>query len=172
MAANVAIDGASSSSTVYGTPRPPPRLISSIGLGNPVHPDFGSGNYNGAPIGIPYAIVSNATKRVPVGFDYAGESDKGPYPIPPNVAVEGGRSSSGDRHVIVVDRGRICGGITARTSAHLAPLCDDLTSAMIKLRGEEISRAFYESQAAAVDRIEEIQKLEQRVAAMRSLFDS
>jgi hypothetical protein len=79
-------------------------LISSIGLGNPVHPDFGSGNYNGAPIGIPYAIVANATKRVPVGFDYAGESDKGPYPIPPNVAVEGGRSSSGDRHVIVVNK--------------------------------------------------------------------
>ncbi len=62
--------------------------------------------------------------------------------------------------MIVVDRGRIAGGITARTSAHLAPLCDDLTSAMIKLRGEEISRAFYESQASAVDRIEEIQKRE------------
>src|SRR6266403_366437 len=60
----------------------------------------------------------------------------------------------------MLDRGAICGGITARTSAHLAPLCDDLTSAMIKLRGEEISRAFYESQAAAVDRIEEIQKRE------------
>src|SRR5437879_2355385 len=42
--------------------------------------------------------------------------------------------------VIVVDRGAIAGGITARTTAHLAPLCDDLTSAMIKLRGEDISR--------------------------------
>src|ERR1700710_631145 len=62
--------------------------------------------------------------------------------------------------VIVVDRGRIAGGITARTSAHLAPLCDDLTSEMIKLRGEEISRAFYQSQAGAVDRIEAIQKRE------------
>ena len=62
------------------------------------------------------------------------------------------------RRVIVVDRGRIAGGITARTSAHLAPLCDDLTSAMISLRGEETSRLFYESQAAAVDRIEAIQK--------------
>jgi glycine/D-amino acid oxidase-like deaminating enzyme/nitrite reductase/ring-hydroxylating ferredoxin subunit len=60
--------------------------------------------------------------------------------------------------VIVVDRGDIAGGITARTTAHLAPLCDDLTSEMIKLRGEDISREFYESQAAAVDRIEEIQK--------------
>jgi glycine/D-amino acid oxidase-like deaminating enzyme/nitrite reductase/ring-hydroxylating ferredoxin subunit len=60
--------------------------------------------------------------------------------------------------VIVIDRGEIAGGITARTTAHLAPLCDDLTSEMIKLRGEDISKAFYESQAAAIDRIEEIQK--------------
>lgn len=73
------------------------------------------------------------------------------------------------QHVIVVDRGGICSGITARTSAHLAPLCDDLTSAMIKLRGEEISRAFYESQAAAVDRIEEIQKLEKIKCDFRRL---
>jgi glycine/D-amino acid oxidase-like deaminating enzyme/nitrite reductase/ring-hydroxylating ferredoxin subunit len=64
------------------------------------------------------------------------------------------------QQTVILDRGRIAGGITARTSAHLAPLCDDLTSAMIKLRGEEMSRAFYESQAAAVDRIEEIQKRE------------
>jgi glycine/D-amino acid oxidase-like deaminating enzyme/nitrite reductase/ring-hydroxylating ferredoxin subunit len=70
------------------------------------------------------------------------------------LAIEGQR-------VIVVDRGKIAGGITARTSAHLAPLCDDLTSAMISLRGEEIARLFYESQAAAVDRIEEIQKREE-----------
>jgi hypothetical protein len=63
-------------------------------------------------------------------------------------------------HVIVLDRGKIAGGMTARTSAHLAPLCDDLTSAMVGLRGEEISRRFYESQAAAVDRIEEIQTRE------------
>jgi glycine/D-amino acid oxidase-like deaminating enzyme/nitrite reductase/ring-hydroxylating ferredoxin subunit len=64
------------------------------------------------------------------------------------------------QRVMIVDRGRIAGGITARTSAHLAPLCDDLTSEMIKLRGEETSRKFYESQAAAVDRIEAIQKWE------------
>jgi len=64
------------------------------------------------------------------------------------------------QQVIVVDRGLICDGITARTSAHLAPLCDDLTAEMIKLRGEETSRAFYESQTTAVDRIEEIQKRE------------
>jgi glycine/D-amino acid oxidase-like deaminating enzyme/nitrite reductase/ring-hydroxylating ferredoxin subunit len=71
--------------------------------------------------------------------------------------------------VVVIDRGRIAGGITARTSAHLAPLCDDLTSAMIKLRGEEISRAFYESQAAAVDRIEAIQQSENIACDFRRL---
>jgi glycine/D-amino acid oxidase-like deaminating enzyme len=58
-----------------------------------------------------------------------------------------------NQRVVIIDRGNIAGGITARTSAHLAPLCDDLTSAMIKLRGEDLSRAFYESQAAAIDRI-------------------
>ena len=62
------------------------------------------------------------------------------------------------RSVIVIDRGPIAGGMTARTSAHLAPLCDDLMSEMQKIKGEEQSKLFYESQAAAVDRIEEIQK--------------
>ena len=77
-------------------------------------------------------------------------------------------ASKGQR-VVVIDRGRIAGGITARTSAHLAPLCDDLTSAMIKHRGEELSRAFYKSQAAAVDRIEEIQKQEKISCDFRRL---
>jgi hypothetical protein len=79
------------------------RLITSIGLDAPVHPDFGT-TYNGAPNGIPYAVVSNGTRRVPVSFDYASESDRGPYPLPPNVPIEGGPSSGGDRHVIVVNR--------------------------------------------------------------------
>ena len=80
------------------------KLIAAIGLGSPVHPDFGSGSYDGAPIGIPYAVVSRHTRRVPVRFEYASESDRGPYPIPPGVPIEGGRGSTGDRHVIVVDR--------------------------------------------------------------------
>ncbi len=80
------------------------RLIASIGLGDPVHPDFGSGTWAGGPIGIPFAVVSNRTRRVPVRFQYAWQSDRGPYPIPPNVPIEGGRRSGGDRHVIVVDR--------------------------------------------------------------------
>jgi hypothetical protein len=82
------------------------QLVRSIGLGAYVHPDFGSGTWEGAPIGIPYVTVSKRQRKVPVKFDYADESDRGRYPIPPNVPIEGGRGSNGDRHVIVVDRGR------------------------------------------------------------------
>jgi glycine/D-amino acid oxidase-like deaminating enzyme/nitrite reductase/ring-hydroxylating ferredoxin subunit len=60
--------------------------------------------------------------------------------------------------VIVVDRGRIAGGMTARTTAHLAPQCDDGMSEFKKLRGLEAAKLFYQSQAASIDRIEEIQK--------------
>jgi hypothetical protein len=80
------------------------QLVASIGLSAPVHPDFGSGKYAGEPIGIPYAIVTKRTRRVPVHFTYASQSDPGPYPIPRHVPIEGGRHSNGDRHVIVVDR--------------------------------------------------------------------
>ena len=64
------------------------------------------------------------------------------------------------KSVIVIDRSRIAGGMTSRTSAHLAPLCDDLVSEMTNLKGLEATKLFCESQAAAVDRIEEIQKSE------------
>jgi hypothetical protein len=79
------------------------NLIAAIGLGDPVHPDFGSGVYNGEPIGIPYAVVRSSTRKVPVSFQYASESDKGRYPLPRGVPIEGGYGASGDRHVIVVD---------------------------------------------------------------------
>jgi hypothetical protein len=78
-------------------------LIASIGLTKGLHPDFGA-NYNGGPFGIPYVVVSGNTPGVRVAFDYADESDSGPYPIPPGVPVEGGATSGGDRHVLVVDR--------------------------------------------------------------------
>jgi hypothetical protein len=87
-----------------GVARDSATLIASIGLGNPVHPDFGSGLYAGGPIGIPYAVVGRHTPRVPVTFDYASESDGHFYPLRPGVPIEGGSSSTGDRHVIVVDR--------------------------------------------------------------------
>jgi hypothetical protein len=78
-------------------------LVARIGVSNPVHPDFGT-VYAGAPNGIPYAVVSNKTKRVPVSFQYASESDGHLYPLPRAVEIEGGPRSSGDRHVIVVNK--------------------------------------------------------------------
>lgn len=77
-------------------------LIASCGAGAALHPDFGT-VYDGAPNGIPYILVDSAQAPVAVNFDYADESDPGPYPIPADAPVEGGRASSGDRHVIVED---------------------------------------------------------------------
>jgi len=79
-------------------------IVRSIGTDKGLHPDFGAGLYAGGPIGIPYTTVSKHQHKVHVKFDYAGESDKGPYPIPRNVPIEGGRKSSGDRHALIVDR--------------------------------------------------------------------
>jgi len=79
-------------------------IVDAIGADLNVHADFGSGTWNGGPIGIPYTVVSGSQARVDVDFDYAGESDRGPYPIPANVQIEGGRASDGDRHALIVDR--------------------------------------------------------------------
>jgi hypothetical protein len=83
------------------------RLIASIGTGAAVHADFGSGLYDGSRIGIPYVTVrAKSTPKTRVSFDYASESDKGPYPIPANVPIEGAptHANEGDRHVLIVDR--------------------------------------------------------------------
>ena len=80
------------------------NLIASIGLTTGLHPDFGSGLWDGGPIGIPYVVVSEDPTFVPVSFKWATESDPGPYPIPANAPIEGGANSTGDRHVIVIDR--------------------------------------------------------------------
>ena len=80
-------------------------LIASIGLTTGLHPDFGAGLYNGSPIGIPYIVVAGTQARVAIGWTaYADESDPGPYPVPSNAPVEGAPDTTGDRHVIVIDR--------------------------------------------------------------------
>ena len=81
-------------------------LVRSIGRSAPVHPDFGSGLWEGGPIGIPFTTVGPRQRKVPVTFEYAGESDGRRYPVPRNAPIEGGRAADGDRHVIVVDRKR------------------------------------------------------------------
>lgn len=76
-------------------------IITAIGAERGLHADFGSGLWQGRPIGIPITTVPASQRKVHVAFEYADESDGGPYPIPANVRIEGG----GDRHAIVVDRG-------------------------------------------------------------------
>jgi hypothetical protein len=80
------------------------QIVDSIGAGTGLHADFGSGLWDGAPIGIPITVVGRRQSKSLVSFDYADESDRGPYPIPRNVKIEGGRSSTGDRHALIVDR--------------------------------------------------------------------
>ncbi len=68
-----------------------------------LHPDFGSSGDPSAPYGIPYTVVTDAHPKVSVSFQYAGESDAGPYPFGPDTPIEGGQNASGDRHAIMVD---------------------------------------------------------------------
>ena len=65
-----------------------------------LHPDFGSN----PAYGIPFVVVSGSQPKVPVTFYYADESDPGPYPIPPDAPIEGGPASTGDRHILVLDK--------------------------------------------------------------------
>ena len=80
------------------------NLIAGIGANTNLHPDFGT-VWNGAPNGIPYVVVAGSQPKVPLNWTaYGDESDPGPYPIPPDAPIEGGPSSNGDRHVLVIDR--------------------------------------------------------------------
>lgn len=79
------------------------EYIASIGEDTGLHPDFGAGEWDGGPIGIPYNLVSGSQPPVEITFDYDDESDPGPYPIPDNPLIEGGTDSDGDRHILIVD---------------------------------------------------------------------
>ena len=77
-------------------------IVASIGAGDHVHADFGSGLWEGSPIGIPITVVPGTQPKVRVTFTYADESDRGPYPIPADVRIQG----DDDRHALIVDRDR------------------------------------------------------------------
>src|SRR5437016_3556184 len=85
------------------------NLIASIGLDTGLHPDFGSGTYRGAIIGIPYVVVDGSQESVPIKIVlYRHESDRGPYPVTTDAPIEGykpgGGKFGGDRHVLVIDK--------------------------------------------------------------------
>ena len=68
-----------------------------------LHPDFGPSGDPSNPYGMPYTVVSPSQPEVPVTFQYADESDPGPYPFSASTPIEGGQGSSGDRHAIMVN---------------------------------------------------------------------
>ena len=79
-------------------------LVASVGKTTSVHPDFGT-TYAGQPWGIPYAVVGAGQAKVPINYVMWGdESDPGPFPIPMDAPIEGGTDTSGDNHVLVVDK--------------------------------------------------------------------
>lgn len=84
------------------------QIIALLGTAH-LKADFGSGLWDGAPIGIPYDVVCGSQPKVKVKFranaydgNYGDQSDKGPYPIPLNAPIEG--NGQGDSHVIIVDK--------------------------------------------------------------------
>ncbi len=80
-------------------------IINFIGPSIGLHPDFGSGQYGGSSIGIPYAVVGSSQNLVNINFNaYGDESDPGPMPIPANAQIEG-FPNPGDQHVLVIDSG-------------------------------------------------------------------
>lgn len=80
-------------------------LINFIGSSIGMHPDFGSGQYQGSYMGIPYVVVDGSQPPVTIHFTaYGDESDPGPMPVPASAHIEGDPNpGSGDRHVLVLD---------------------------------------------------------------------
>ena len=72
-------------------------MVGAIGIGKVLHPDF-----DAVGDGIPYNIVTSSTPTSNVTFQYADESDPGPYPIPSNPRIESGS----DRHMLLLDISR------------------------------------------------------------------
>ncbi len=76
--------------------------VAALGGNQNLHADFGAN----PSYGIPYVVVPSNQAQVPITFTaYGDESDPGPYPVPSNAPVEGGSTSNGDRHVLVLQQG-------------------------------------------------------------------
>ncbi|MEO5894134.1 MAG: hypothetical protein ABIS06_00355 [Vicinamibacterales bacterium] len=80
-----------------------PSMVNTIGAARGLHADFGSGLWDGGPIGIPVITIPGSQTKYSATFDYADESDPGPYAVPLNAPIEGGSSATGDRHAIAID---------------------------------------------------------------------
>jgi hypothetical protein len=68
-----------------------------------LHPDYGPSGDRHIPYGIPWNIVTKSTPLTHITFEYASQSDKGPYPFTAKTSIEGGQAAGGDRHAIMVN---------------------------------------------------------------------
>lgn len=78
-------------------------MVNTIGASRGFHADFGSGTWEGGPIGIPFITVRGSQAKFPATFLYSSESDRGPYAVPLNAPIEGGSNGTGDRHTLALD---------------------------------------------------------------------
>ena len=69
-----------------------------------LHPDYGPSGDPNNPYGIPFDVVDSSTPTTHVTFQYADESDPGPYPFTSSTRIEGGSASTGDRHALMVNK--------------------------------------------------------------------
>ncbi|MFN8634869.1 MAG: hypothetical protein U0893_13515 [Chloroflexota bacterium] len=76
--------------------------VNSVGRNTGLKADFGSGLWQGSPIGIPFMTIPGTQAPATIDFYYPDESDPGPYRIPPDALIEGGS----DNHILLVDRDR------------------------------------------------------------------
>jgi hypothetical protein len=78
--------------------------LAAMGSGSAyLHPDYGPSGDPSQPYGIPYIVVPKTQRFIDITFQYASESDPGPYPFGANTPIEGGKDANGDRHAIMVD---------------------------------------------------------------------
>ena len=80
--------------------------LAHMSTGIDLHPDFGPSYGDGPNYGIPITVVGKKHAKVKVRFDYSSESDHVRYPLGKDTKIEGGPSSDGDRHAIVVDKAK------------------------------------------------------------------
>jgi len=78
-------------------------MVTTIGASRGFHADFGSGTWDGGPIGIPFITVTGSQAKFPASFLWPDESDRGPYAVPLDAPIEGGSNATGDRHAIAID---------------------------------------------------------------------
>lgn len=63
-----------------------------------LHPDYGPSGNPRRPYGVPWVIVPRVSTFTRLTFEYASQSDRGPYPLNASTLIEGGS----DRHALMV----------------------------------------------------------------------